>query len=99
MRLEGILRQVRESRLEGKHCLLPTCGTRLIDSETSSQTCEFQMTDCELCDDKIFTKELEIHLADVCLEKKVVCPRGGKECGKYRRKDEAKHAASCCSYE
>lgn len=97
--MEGILRSIRGSRLEGKRCLLPTYCTQLIDFETRSQSCEFQVTDCELCGDGISTKEKEIHLADVCLEKKVVCPRGGKECGRYRRKDEEKHAASCCSYE
>jgi len=71
----------------------------MADLKTGSQSCEYQVIECDSCGEEILAKEKEIHLADVCLEKKMICPRGGRKCGKYRRKDEGKHAASCCSYE
>ncbi|BGO88736.1 hypothetical protein JCM10020v2_000354 [Rhodotorula toruloides] len=52
----------------------------VVNEEQHSDSCPFRKVFCRLCDSRYVFSQRDEHL-DVCTEKTIDCPQGGKDCG------------------
>jgi hypothetical protein len=68
-----------------------------------AEQCDFRVVVCELCQGSMRHNERAKHLSQVCPETRVVCCRGGENCGGngrgiFYRKNSSDHDNICSNY-